>query len=158
MTGNVFPMTPNPLHIIVGADHAGYHLKETLKAHLTALGMTVHDVGCFSAEVSVDYPSISAQVAQYLQNVPEGRGIIVCGSGVGVAIAANRYPFLRAVVAQNRLTATLSREHNDANVLCLGERLTTPTVALDIVDAWLNTPFAGERHQHRVSQLGELPV
>jgi len=151
-------MTPNPLPIIVGSDHAGFHLKETIKDHLVALGMTVQDVGCFSAEVSVDYPVISAQVAQQFQNTPDARGIIVCGSGVGVAIAANRYPFLRAVVAQNRLTATLSREHNDANVLCLGERLTTPTVALDIVDAWLATPFAGDRHQLRVSQLKDLPA
>jgi ribose 5-phosphate isomerase B len=151
-------MTSQPRPVILGADHAGFHLKETILAHLKAQGMTVVDVGCFSAEVSVDYPAISALVAQQMEHTPNARGIIVCGSGVGVAIAANRFPFLRAVVAQNRLTATLSREHNDANVLCLGERLTTPTVALDLVDAWMSTPFAGDRHQHRVSQLGDLPT
>ncbi len=147
-----------PSCVVIGSDHAGYTLKHAIVTHLQAQGIEVVDVGCQHAQDAVDYPHISAEVAQKLLGSPEALGILVCGSGVGVAIAANRYPHLRAVVAPTPLVAKLSKAHNNTNVLCLGERLTTPMVALDIVDTWLKSPFEGERHERRVRQLAEMPV
>ncbi|MFM7468737.1 MAG: ribose 5-phosphate isomerase B [Vampirovibrionales bacterium] len=146
-----------PVTMVLGSDHAGYTLKHVIEQHLHTLGIQTVDVGCSSTTDSVDYPDMSAKVAQYILEHPDALGILVCGSGVGVAIAANRYAHIRAVVAPSALVAQLSKAHNNTNVLCLGERLTTPMVALDIVNTWLNSTFEGERHLRRVSQLSMMP-
>jgi ribose 5-phosphate isomerase B len=143
--------------LVIGSDHAGFALKDALVQALQAEGVTVVDVGCFNAE-RVDYPLISAQVVETMQTQQLPMGIICCGSGIGVSIAANRYPGIRAALVHDVLSARLSREHNDANVLCLAGRFTAAPLALEIVHTWLNTPFDGGRHSDRVSQLDSLPA
>ncbi|MEB3206272.1 MAG: ribose 5-phosphate isomerase B [Vampirovibrionales bacterium] len=149
--------------IIIGSDHAGYVLKSKLVSLLASSGLSVHDVGCQSSDVSSDYPLNAAAVCEKLlmltQVQPESqvvRGIIVCGSGVGVSIAANRFKGIRAVLSHDLHTAALSRLHNDTNVLCLGARIIAPELAFAIVETWLSTSFEGERHQPRVDQLDAL--
>jgi ribose 5-phosphate isomerase B len=149
---------------VLGADHAGFRLKEKIAAYLREKGHPVADVGCHS-EDSVDYPSISAAVAnkfkQLQESAPSGtivRGIICCGSGIGVCISANRFPWLRAVEAHDHNTAVMSRRHNDTNVLCLGARVIAPELAIDLLETWLKTPFEGGRHQKRVDLMTSLNV
>jgi ribose 5-phosphate isomerase B len=148
--------------IVIGADHAGYPLKERLVAHLRAQGYQVEDVGCYS-EDSVDYPAISAKLAETFQRLQQQskepvRGVLCCGSGIGVCIAANRFPWIRAVEAHDHNTVILSRHHNDSNVLCLGGRVIAPELAATLLDAWLDTAFDGGRHQKRVDMMTELTV
>lgn len=138
--------------LALGADHAGYHLKEALKAYLDKREIPYHDFGCFSTE-SCDYPDLAAQVAQAVQSGEYVQGVLLCGSGVGVAITANRFSGVRAVVARDLHTAAMSRHHNDANVLCMGGRVLAPEYALEILDVFLNTPFDGGRHQRRVDKM-----
>jgi ribose 5-phosphate isomerase B len=141
--------------IAVGADHAGVHLKNSVKRWLIGCGHTVLDFGTDSTE-SVDYPDYAALVAAA---VGEGRartGVLVCGSGIGMAIAANKVPGVRAAVCTDLTAARLGREHNDANVLALGARTTSEEVALAIVDTWLATPFGGGRHERRIAKLHAL--
>jgi ribose 5-phosphate isomerase B len=144
--------------IVIGADHAGYDLKESLKAHLSAQGYAVIDVGCANSGQSVDYPLIAAAVVAAKREQGAPFAILCCGSGVGVSIAANRFPDIRAVLAQDVYLARLSRQHNDANLLCLGARFTAAEYAQVILDAWLAEPFEGERHARRVDQLANLTV
>jgi ribose 5-phosphate isomerase B len=141
--------------IVLGADHAGYLLKNELKRHLEEQGWQTVDVGCNSDD-SVDYPCIAEDFAKAMKAENAPFGVICCGSGVGVSIGVNRFPFIRAVLANDETTARLSRQHNDANVLCLGARLTAPALATTILDLWLSTAFEGGRHQKRVDQLGAL--
>ncbi|HEV8474191.1 MAG TPA: ribose 5-phosphate isomerase B [Methylomirabilota bacterium] len=141
--------------IALGADHAGFVLKQTLKSWLTARGHLVFDFGTHSTE-SVDYPDFAAAVAAAIREGRAERGVLVCGSGIGMAIAANKVPGVRAAVAGDADTARLSREHNDTNVLALGARLTAAADAERIVEAWLGTAFAGGRHARRVDKLGNL--
>lgn len=138
--------------IVLGADHAGYRMKEFIAGHLKAKGYLVEDVGCFS-EDSVDYPAISQQVADAIRREPSARGVICCGSGIGVSIAANRFPWLRAVVAHDYHTAVMSRRHNDTNVICFGGRVIAPERAAELLDTWLDTAFEGGRHQKRVDMM-----
>jgi len=143
------------MKIALGADHAGYELKETIKQWLQQQGHTVADAGTTSAE-SVDYPDFALKVGE---EVAEGlceRGILVCGSGIGMAMAANKVAGVRAANVCNAIEAQLSREHNDANVLALGARLIDPAAALDIVKTWLDTPFSGGRHQRRVDKMAAI--
>lgn len=141
--------------ILIGADHAGYDLKETVRQELLEKGFYVEDVGCHSDDRSTDYPLIAHRLAERLENQPEGRAILCCGSGAGMAIAANRHKGIRAVVAHDVLVARLAREHNNANVLCLGARIVASYHAIEILDTWLSTHFAGERHEKRVAQIDE---
>ncbi|MBU0515483.1 MAG: ribose 5-phosphate isomerase B [Proteobacteria bacterium] len=143
------------MEVVVGSDHAGYALKEALKNHLIASGHTVVDVGADST-ASVDYPDFGARAAAAVQAGEFERGVLVCGSGVGMSVAANRFSGVRAVLAHNIWAARMARAHNDANVLCLGERITGLGLALDIVDTFFTTPFEGGRHQGRVDKLSRL--
>jgi ribose 5-phosphate isomerase B len=140
--------------IIIGADHAGFVLKQQLLSWLTTQGWTVHDVGCYS-EASVDYPLIAQAVAQPVQAQQYPYGLLICGSGVGVMMGANRFAGVRAVLADHVTLARLSREHNNANVLCLGARMTAAPLSEEILSVFLTTPFDGARHQRRVNLLDE---
>lgn len=141
--------------IIIGSDHAGFALKEEVVRHLTGKGFEVTDAGTGNTE-SVDYPDFGAAIAREISEGAFGRGILVCGSGVGMAIVANRFPGVRAVVALDEETARVSRLHNDSNVLALAGRRTDLQTAVRIVDVWLETAFEGGRHQKRLDKIAEL--
>lgn len=138
--------------IVVGSDHAGFSLKETLKAALKGKGFNVLDVGTSSPE-SVDYPDFGHKLAEAIEGGEANRGVLVCGSGIGISIAANRHPGVRAANCTSPEMAKLARLHNDANVLALGERLVEENVALACLDAFLETAFEGGRHQARVEKI-----
>ena len=141
--------------IAIGADHAGYSLKEDLKAWLLRGGHQVLDFGTHSLE-SVDYPDFAGPVADAVTSGAAARGVLVCGTGIGMAMAANKLDGVRAAVCLDPLMARMSREHNDANVLALGARLTEGRSAVEILQAWLETAFAGGRHVRRVDKLMAL--
>jgi ribose 5-phosphate isomerase B len=143
------------MRIAVGADHAGYFLKETLAAHLRAQGHEILDLGTHSDE-RVDYPDYGAAVGRSVARGAAEMGLCVCGSGIGIAIAANKVPGVRAATVHDVTSAHLAREHNDANVVCIGERLTGPTVAVEIVDAFFAAQFEGGRHAGRVAKIDSL--
>jgi ribose 5-phosphate isomerase B len=145
---------PNPA-IIIGADHAGVGLKDHLKSWLTAEGWQVTDIGCYDTQ-AVDYPRIAQAVAAPVHEGQYPFGLLVCGSGVGVMMGANRYTGVRAVLADNATIARLSREHNNANVLCLGARLTAAPLAEELLHVFLTTPFAEDRHARRVNLLDDV--
>jgi ribose 5-phosphate isomerase B len=138
--------------VILGSDHAGFDLKEKVKKALERLGVPYEDVGTEGPE-SVDYPDFAHRVAEAVEEGRYARGIVVCGTGLGVSMAANRHPGVRAAVAYDEETARLSREHNDANVLALGGRSLDHGLAERILEVWLETPFAGGRHARRVAKI-----
>ena len=138
--------------IYLSSDHAGGGLRRTIAAHLIDHGHGVEDLGPASDE-SVDYPDYGAKLAKAMQDEPDSRGVAVCGSGIGISIAVNRFPWMRAALVGDATAARLCREHNDANVLALGERLTGVAVALDCVDIFMKTEFEGGRHARRVDKL-----
>lgn len=141
--------------VALGADHAGFELKEAIKQMLDARGVRWQDFGT-SGAVSVDYPDYAAPVAEAVAAGKADRGILVCGSGVGMAIAANKVHGIRASVISDAAGAALAREHNDLNVLTLGARTTAPDEAARIVAAFLDTPFAGGRHAARIQKITAL--
>jgi ribose 5-phosphate isomerase B len=143
------------MSIAVGADHAGWTLKESLKAWLLEQGHDVIDFGTHSPD-SVDYPDYAAQVGESVAVGKVDRGVLVCGTGLGMAIAANKIPGVRAVACNDLLAARMSREHNDANVLAVGGRLLGREAALEILGTWLETRFAGGRHVQRVDKIAAL--
>ncbi len=143
------------MRLVVGSDHAGIELKAALAEHLLAAGHDVTDLGTHDAS-SVDYPDYGAAVGRAVVGGEADLGVAVCGSGIGIAIAANKVPGVRAATVHDATSARLAREHNDANVLCLGQRLTGVQVALDAVDAWLAAGFGGGRHQGRVDKISAL--
>ncbi len=143
------------LAIALGADHAGWELKEACKAWLIDQGHQVLDFGTHSPE-SVDYPDYAAQVGEAVAVGKVDRGLLVCGTGIGMAIAANKVPGVRAAGCFDAFTARMSREHNDANALCLGARLTGRELALEILKIWIDTSFAGDRHARRVGKIVAL--
>ncbi|PIQ24313.1 ribose 5-phosphate isomerase B [bacterium (Candidatus Blackallbacteria) CG17_big_fil_post_rev_8_21_14_2_50_48_46] len=143
------------MKIVLGSDHAGFELKQHLVTVLQQAGHETYDVGAFSS-ASVDYPDSAAQVAARLASGQAERGIVVCGSGIGISIAVNKMPGIRAALCNEPVSARLSREHNDANVLALGARLTTPMMAEEILKVWLETPFEGGRHQGRIDKITAL--
>jgi ribose 5-phosphate isomerase B len=143
------------VRIAIGSDHAGYRLKETIKSHLVDSGFAVEDVGA-DTDASVDYPDFAAAVGGLVVSGACERGILVCGTGIGMAMAANKVGGVRAATAGDLESARLSREHNDANVLALGGRITPPDLALAIVRLFLETPFEGGRHQRRVDKIMAL--
>lgn len=143
------------MKIALGADHGGYHLKEKIVQLLRDLGHDVADTGCFSCD-SVDYPDYAEHVIGLVGDGSCDRGILVCGTGIGMAIAANRHRKIRAANCHDDYTAKMSREHNDANVLCLGARVIGEGVAADLVRIWLATPFSGGRHQSRIARFSDF--
>ena len=143
------------LRIVLGADHAGFRLKESIKKYLQSSGHAVDDVGTTSEE-SVDYPDFAAGAAHRVADGQDDLGIVVCGTGIGVAIAANKVAGIRAALVADPATAHLAREHNNANVLALSGRLLKDDQALQIVREFLATPFAGGRHERRVEKIAQL--
>ncbi len=143
------------MRIAVGSDHAGFHMKQEIAAHLASLDIEVVDCGTHSTE-RVDYPDFGAAVGRAVVSGEADGGVCVCGSGIGIAIAANKIRGVRAATVHDVTSARLSKQHNDANVICVGERLTGPTVAIDVVDAWLGARFEGGRHSGRVAKLDAL--
>jgi ribose 5-phosphate isomerase B len=141
--------------VALGADHAGFVLKQDLKQRLVADGHTVVDVGTHSTD-SVDYPDFAAAVARAVTSGEVQRGVLVCGTGIGMAIAANKVPGIRAAVCGDVETARISRQHNDLNVLALAGRATSADTAIAIVRAWLETAFDGGRHVQRLAKVAGL--
>ncbi len=136
----------------IGSDHAGFELKERLKAELEKLGFEPVDVGTYSTD-SVDYPDYAKKVATQVQGGSVSRGVLTCGSGLGMAYTANRFPGVRAAVAWTPEIAELSRRHNDANVLVLPARFVEEEQGIEILRRWLEAPFDGGRHERRVAKI-----
>jgi len=141
--------------IALGADHAGFRAKEFIKEYLEGAGYGVDDVGTWSEE-SVDYPDFARAVGERVAAGKDPLGILVCGTGIGVSIAANKVEGIRAALAHDSLTARRAREHNDANVLALGGKIVGEDEAIAIVQEFLNAQFAGGRHQRRVEKINEM--
>lgn len=150
------PDNPITSHtVVLGSDHAGFELKEALKTILAELKVSWHDMGTNSSE-PCDYPDFARRVAESVSRGEYGRGIICCGSGIGVSIVANKVRRVRAALCNDVVSARFSRLHNDANVLCLGARTTDISIIPEIVRVWLSTEFEGGRHQRRVDKI-EVP-
>ena len=141
------------MNIIIGSDHAGYDLKEECKSYLQRIGIhRVTDIGAFNRE-SIDYPRIAHQVAAAVEKGEYERGILVCGTGIGMSMTANRHAGVRAALCLDLYSARMSRLHNDANILALGGRVLGVGLALEILDVFLKTPFEGGRHKSRIDQI-----
>jgi ribose 5-phosphate isomerase B len=140
--------------IAIAADHAGYPLKVFLRDELVALGYEPLDLGTHDATTSVDYPDYGAALAGALKDGRCEKGVLICGTGIGISIAANRHPGVRAALCHDETSARLAREHNDANVLALGARLIGDVVAKDCLRIFLTTEFGAGRHRQRVQKLG----
>jgi ribose 5-phosphate isomerase B len=145
-------MSEDKKPIIIGCDHAAYTLKETIKAFLLADGYPVEDVGTH-AEASVDYPDFAAKVAGKVSAGQFKRGILICGTGIGMSMVANRFPHVRAALCNDLFSAIMSRRHNDSNILAMGGRVIGEALALEVVKAWLETAFEGGRHQLRLKKF-----
>jgi ribose 5-phosphate isomerase B len=145
-------ISPRPLTVALGGDHAGLSLKAALRQALEAAGHAVLDMGTHGPE-SVDYPDFADAVAAAVLDGRARLGVLVCGTGIGISIAANRHPGIRCALVHDVTGARLAREHNDANVLALGARMIGTEVALDCLSTFLRTPFAGGRHERRVRKL-----
>ncbi len=148
-------MADEAMRIAIGTDHGGFHLKDRLIRRLRSRGHRVRDLGTFSPE-PCDYPQIGAQVAEAVSRRQAQRGVLLCKSGGGMAIVANRFPGVRAVVCQNPASARHAREHNDANVLVLGAEGMKRAQAQVVLSTWLKTPFAGGRHARRLRQIRQI--
>ena len=160
---NIIEMRPEDLPkqtdpartVALGADHGGFETKELLKPIFDELGLTVRDIGVFEPK-PVDYPDIARQGAELVVQGVASRGVIVDGAGIGSAMVANKLPGIRAALCYDKATARNSREHNDSNVLTLGGRLLTPSVASDVLRVWLSTPFGSGRHAERIRKITEI--
>lgn len=141
--------------IAIGSDHAGFSVKEAIRRYLESAGYAVSDLGT-SSEESVDYPDYGKAVGERVVSKHADLGIAVCGSGIGISIAANKVPGIRAALAHDVNTARLAREHNDANVLALGGRVVSPETAIEMVQAFLTTTYLGGRHQRRVDKITQI--
>ena len=172
-----YPLTPMPVHrrassytipaekrmtelpkkprIAIGSDHAGFLVKEIIRKYLEAAGYAVNDQGT-SSEESVDYPDYGRAVGERVASKQADFGIAVCGSGIGISIAANKVPGIRAALAHDVTTARLAREHNDANVLALGGRIVTAEVAVEMVQTFFTTAYLGGRHQRRLDKITQI--
>jgi ribose 5-phosphate isomerase B len=140
------------MKIGLGSDHAGFELKEDLRSYLAGQKIEAIDMGAYN-EGPVDYPDIGARVAEKVSRGEIDRGILICGSGIGMSIVANRFPGVRAALCHDLYTARISREHNDANLLILGGRLIGKGLAREILKVWLETEFQGGRHQRRLEKI-----
>jgi len=135
--------------VVIGSDHAGFSLKEIVKQELVQKGYEVIDVGCFS-ETSCDYPVFAADLCKQIHDGKALKGVLVCGTGIGMSMAANRARGIRAALCANEYQARMSRAHNDSNVLCLGSRVLGQDLALSILEVWLKTEFEAGRHKRRI--------
>ncbi|WP_297986448.1 ribose 5-phosphate isomerase B [uncultured Campylobacter sp.] len=143
----------NISQVYIASDHAGYEAKMQVKSILENMGVLVIDLGTDNAKNSVDYPDFAALVANSIKSNDEF-GVLICGSGIGISIAANRFSHIRCALGHNATIARLSREHNDANVLCFGARVVGVEIIKDMVEVFFTTEFSGGRHQKRVEKLG----
>lgn len=142
--------------IAIASDHAGFELKSEIIKHLAEKGIPYEDLGTCDCTTSVDYNDFGVLVAEAVSKGTHEKGIIICGTGIGISISANKVPGIRAALCTDSYMAKMSREHNDANVLALGGRVIGTGLAADIVDTWLNTAFLGGRHQRRVNKFTEI--
>lgn len=142
--------------LAIASDHAGFSLKSEIIKHLEEKGVPYEDLGTCDCSTSVDYPDYGQLVAEAVNRGTHEKGIIVCGTGIGISIAANKVPGIRAALCTDSYMAKMSREHNDANVLALGARVIGPGLATDIVDTWLSTSFLGGRHKTRVDKFTNI--
>ncbi|MBW2574799.1 MAG: ribose 5-phosphate isomerase B [Deltaproteobacteria bacterium] len=141
--------------IIIGSDHAAYDLKEKVKAFLIGRGIDIEDAGCHN-ENSVDYPDIGIKVASMVSRGKFERGILMCGTGIGMSMVANKFPHVRAALCADLFSSIMSRRHNNSNILVLGGRVVGDVLAMEIVKAWLETPFEGGRHQRRLEKFDRI--
>ncbi len=138
--------------IAIGCDHGGFELKGHIMEHLKEKGIEFKDYGTYS-EASVDYPDCAKPVCEAVQNCTAERGILICGTGIGISIAANKYKGIRAALCSDVYSAKMSKQHNNANIICLGGRVTGRELAFMIVDTWLETEFEGGRHENRIAKI-----
>lgn len=143
------------MKIAIGSDHGGYGLKELIKKHLQEKGFDIKDFGTDST-ASTDYPDFAKAVGEAVVGGDFDRGILICGTGIGISIAANKIPGVRCALVGDCFSAKATRQHNDANIIALGERVVGPGLALEIVDTWLGAEFEGGRHQNRVDKITEI--
>lgn len=143
------------MKLVVGSDHAAYELKEAIKEKLINEGHEVIDVGCDSTE-SVDYPKYGHAVGRAVATGEAERGIAVCGSGIGISIACNKVPGIRAALCTSVEMAEMCRRHNNANVVCMGARMISQELAFDIIDKWMTTDFEGGKHLRRINEIEDL--
>lgn len=153
MTMNDTMLITKELPVAIGADHAGFELKELLKTHLADMGWAIADKGTYSLD-SVDYPDFAHPVAVAVAAGEAAFGVLICGSGEGVCITANKHQAIRAALCWNAEVASLSRQHNNANVLCLPARFVSVAEAKEMLEAFVNTAFEGGRHENRVNKIG----
>ncbi|ACB86406.1 ribose 5-phosphate isomerase B [Natranaerobius thermophilus] len=139
----------------IASDHGGLELKQEIINHLQDSGIKIEDLGCYQDE-SVDYPDYAEKLTQKLVNNEISYGILVCGTGIGISISANKVPGIRAALCHDCFSARMAREHNDANIIALGERIIGKGLALEVVDTFLNSPFGGGRHERRVNKITKL--
>jgi len=140
------------MKIAIGSDHTAVELKSIIKNHLTSLGHTVEDVGPYSEE-RTDYPLFAEKVSKRVQNEEVDKGILICGTGIGMSIAANKFDGIRAAAVSEPFSARATREHNDANIVCFGSRVVGSELAKMIVDTFLGAEYEGGRHQNRIDQI-----
>ncbi|NBD26793.1 ribose 5-phosphate isomerase B [Paenibacillus glycinis] len=144
------------MKIAIGADHGGYRLKEIVVPYIQSLGHEIEDVGC-TCEQSVDYPDYALPVCERVAQGKADRGILICGTGIGMSIAANKVAGIRCALVHDMFSAQATRDHNDTNVLAMGERVIGPGVAQEIIRIWLETPFSnGERHVGRLNKVKRI--
>jgi ribose 5-phosphate isomerase B len=143
------------MHIVVGTDHRGFAIREKIVDLLRRLGHEVEDVGTYSGE-AVDYPDIAARVARKVSHGEADRGILICGTGLGMCITANKFPGVRAAPCHDEFTAEVSRRHNDANILCLSADLLSEQLVDHMIEIWLSADFEGGRHARRLAKIGEI--
>lgn len=141
--------------IAIASDHGGFELKEKIYGYLLEKGFNITNLGTYS-DLSCDYPIYAKELCKSILSGKFDKGILICGTGLGMQIAANRFKKIRAVCVSDTFSAKMSREHNDANILCMGERVVGLGLAKEITDIWLNTKFLGERHQKRIAMIDEI--
>jgi len=150
-------MAENTTPVVIGCDHAAYALKEKVKAFLAERFIKVEDVGCFS-EDSVDYPDFGIKVASAVSSRKFERGILMCGTGIGMSMVANKFPHVRAALCGDLFSAIMSRQHNNSNILVMGARVIGESLAMEIVKVWLETPFDGGRHLLRLEKFDGIDM
>lgn len=142
-------------NLVIASDHAGFELKETIRDYLKSEGIEVEDLGPTNTN-AVDYPDYGVKLAKVVAENETKRGIVICGTGIGMSIVVNRFPKIRGTLCVDVYTAKLCREHNDSNILILGGRVVGKGLAIEIVKTWLNTPFEGGRHQKRLDKINNI--
>lgn len=144
-----------PEKIVIGSDHAGLSLKKNIMTHLSEIGVEFEDVGTYTSD-SCDYPEYASALCKKIQNGEYELGILICGTGVGMSMAANKHNGIRAACCSDTFSAKMTRMHNNANVLCIGERVVGTGLAIELCDIFINTDYAGGRHEKRVQMLAEI--